>query len=71
MYGTNQAIGAQRRHNRDQFNQTKAELIAASDQNYMNAFNDVLEGGLAAASLIDPRLPRKKKPFLNVTSRNC
>ena len=53
MYGANQAIGAQKRRNRDQFNQTKAELIAASDQNYMNAFNDVLNGGLAAASMTD------------------
>lgn len=54
LYGANQALGAQRRRNRDQFNQTKAELIAASDQNYMNAFNDVLNGGLAAASIMDP-----------------
>lgn len=54
MYGANQAIGAQKRRNRDQFNQTKAELIAASDQNYFNAFNDVLNGGLAAASMMDP-----------------
>ncbi len=53
LYGANQAIGAQKRRNRDQFNQTKAELIAASDQNYMNAFNDVLNGGLAAASMMD------------------
>jgi hypothetical protein len=54
MYGANQALAAQRRRNRDQFNQTKAELIAASDQNYFNAFSDVLNGGLAAASMMDP-----------------
>lgn len=66
LYGANQAIGAQKRHNRDQFNQTKAELIAASDQNYMGAFNDVLNGGLAAASLMDPSSAGRgvgKKPF--------
>lgn len=55
LYRANQAIGAQKRHNRDEFNRTKAELIAASDQNYMNAFNDVLEGGMAASTLMaDP-----------------
>jgi hypothetical protein len=54
MYGANQAIGAQKRRNRDQFNQTKAELIAASDQNYMNALSDLSNGAMAATSMMGP-----------------
>ncbi len=43
----NSAIGAQKRYNRDQYNQTKAQLLAGSDQNLFNAISNIGTAGVA------------------------
>lgn len=45
----NTTIAAQKTRNRSEFNRAKIDLLAASDQNYMQGFNDLLEGAMASA----------------------
>jgi hypothetical protein len=47
----NSQIAGQKRQNRMEFNQAKSQLLAASDQNYFSAFNDILNGGMAAGAI--------------------
>lgn len=47
MANANQGIAGQKRQNRDEFNRTKSELIAASDQNFFNAISGVGSAGVA------------------------
>jgi hypothetical protein len=51
LAGANSALAANKRHNRSEFNSAKIALLAASDQNYMNAFNDILNGAMASSSM--------------------
>lgn len=47
MAQSNMAIAGQKRQNRDEFNRTKSDLIAASDQNMFNAISGVGSAGVA------------------------
>jgi hypothetical protein len=49
LYGANNAIAGQKRQNRNELNQAKVALLAASDQNYMQGFNDLMNGAMASA----------------------
>ena len=40
------AIAAQKKQNRDEFNRTKSDLYAASDQNFFNAISNVATAGV-------------------------
>lgn len=51
VFSSNLAIADQKQRNRAEFNRAKIDLLAASDQNYMKGFNDLLEGAMATGYL--------------------
>ena len=54
LANANIGIASQKRQNRDEYNRAKSQLLAASDQNYFNSFNDLMNGALATATLGTP-----------------
>lgn len=66
---SNVQIAQQKMRNRDEFNRAKTDLLAASDENYMRAFNDILDGAMASAYMgggdgtgSGRRVPRSQAP---------
>lgn len=48
LAGANNAVAGQKRQNRDEYNRTKAQLLAASDQNIFNSISNLSTAGLTA-----------------------
>lgn len=69
----NNAVAGQKRQNRDEFNRTKAQLLAASDQNIFNSINNlstvglmgVASGGGKGANFAQGML-NAQNPFMNM-----
>lgn len=51
LANANLGLAGQKIRNRDQFNQARNALVRASDQNYMNAFDTLMSGAMASASM--------------------
>lgn len=49
LAGANNAVAGQKRQNRDEFNRTKAQLLAASDQNLFNSVSNLSSAAITGA----------------------
>lgn len=51
LTGANRDVAGQRLSNKNAYDHAKISLLQASDQNYMNAFNSLMSGAMASASM--------------------
>lgn len=65
LMGANASIAGQKRQNRDEYNRTKAQLLAASDQNLFNSVNNLSTVGLMGAAQGTGKAAEFSKGMLN------